>query len=109
MSQLGHLRTSKSYSNSPQPALFHWLNNSAAAPQHCVAHKRLSADTGMRLQKLLPFYQCCGSKYIEFGSGSRILAQFGSGSDSRVMLSVWEAKFKNNFREKQFSLKVYFY
>ena len=24
--------------------------------------------------------QCCGSKYIEFGSGSRILTQFGSGS-----------------------------
>ena len=22
--------------------------------------------------------QCCGSKYIEFGSGSRVLAQFGS-------------------------------
>ena len=29
--------------------------------------------------------QCCGSKYIEFGSGSRILAQFGSGSGSRVI------------------------
>ena len=25
---------------------------------------------------------CCGSKYIEFGSESRILAQFGSGSGS---------------------------
>ena len=34
--------------------------------------------------------QCCGSKYwyIEFGSGSRILAQFGSGS--RVKLSNFE-------------------
>ena len=32
--------------------------------------------------------QCCGSKYIEFGSGSgsRILAQFGSGS--RVIKSI---------------------
>ena len=28
--------------------------------------------------------QCCGSKYIEFGSGSRMLVQFESGS--RVML-----------------------
>ena len=27
-----------------------------------------------------PQKQCCGSKYIEFGSGSRISAQFGSGS-----------------------------
>ena len=26
---------------------------------------------------LIPFKQCCGSKYIESGSGSRILAQFG--------------------------------
>ena len=25
-------------------------------------------------------WQCCGSKYIKFESGSRILAQFGSGS-----------------------------
>ena len=30
--------------------------------------------------------QCCGSKYIEFGSGSRILALFGSRY--RVMLSI---------------------
>ena len=41
--------------------------------------------------------QFCGSKYIEFESGSRILAQFGSGSRSeprsRVMLSI--KKFKN--------------
>ena len=29
------------------------------------------------------YTQCCGSKYIEFGSGSRILAHFGSGSKSR--------------------------
>ena len=37
--------------------------------------------------------QCCGYKYIEFGSGSRsrILAQFGSGS--RVILSIWKEKF----------------
>ena len=31
-----------------------------------------------------PLYQCFGSKCIEFGSGSRILAQFGTGS--RVMV-----------------------
>ena len=44
--------------------------------------------------------QCCGSKYIEFGSrsGSRILAQFGSGS--RVILSILKEKIQNNFREK---------
>ena len=29
-----------------------------------------------------PQKQCCGSKYIEFGSGSRISAQFGSGSSN---------------------------
>ena len=28
---------------------------------------------------VLTFNQCCGSSYIEFGSGSRIMAQFGSG------------------------------
>ena len=38
-------------------------------------------------------YQCCGSKYIEFGFGSRILAQFGSGS--MVMIyQFWKKKFK---------------
>ena len=38
--------------------------------------------------------QCCGSKYIEFGSGSGILAQFGSGSKSgsRVMPSILKEK-----------------
>ena len=34
--------------------------------------------------------QCCGSKYIEFGSGSRILAQFGSGSS--VIQSILKEK-----------------
>ena len=55
------------------------------------------------------WHQCCGSKYIEFGPGygSRILAQFGSGS--RVMLSILKQKFKNNFREKLFSLQKYRY
>ena len=42
--------------------------------------------------------QCCGSKYIEFGSGSRILAQFGSGSGYRVILSILKEKNQNNFR-----------
>ena len=53
--------------------------------------------------------QCCGSKYIEFGSGSRSLAQFGSGSrsgpGSRVRRSILKEKIKNNFREKLFSWK----
>ena len=43
-------------------------------------------------------YQCCGSKYIEFGSGSRILAQFGSGS--RAILSILKEKIQNSFIEK---------
>ena len=44
--------------------------------------------------------QCCGFKYIEFGSGSMILDQFGSGSGSRVIQSIFKEKIKNNFREK---------
>ena len=43
--------------------------------------------------------QCCGSKFIEFGSGSRILAHFGSGIQGDVIKQM------NNFREEQFSLK----
>ena len=39
-----------------------------------------------------------GTKYIEFGSGSRILAQFGSGS--RVIQSILKEKIQNKFREK---------
>ena len=46
------------------------------------------------------FYQCCGS-HIEFGSGSRILAQFESG----VMLSILKRKKivleENNFSNKK--------
>ena len=37
--------------------------------------------------------KCCGSKYIEFGSRSRILVQFGSGS--RVVLSTLKEKIRN--------------
>ena len=37
--------------------------------------------------KKTSMWSCWGSKYIEFGSGSRILAQFGSESVSGVMLS----------------------
>ena len=38
--------------------------------------------------------QCSGPKYIEFGSGSgsRILAQYGTGPESRVMLSMLKKK-----------------
>ena len=49
------------------------------------------------------YQQCCGSKYIEFGSGSMILAQFGSRSG--VMLSILKEKIKNYIREKQFSVQ----
>ena len=38
--------------------------------------------------QLVSQHQGCGSKYIEFGSGSRILAQFRSGSGYRVMLLI---------------------
>ena len=58
---------------------------------------------------LVSLRKCCGSKYIEFGSGSRILAQFGSGSRSGVIKSVLKEKFLNNFIEKQFLLKKYLY
>ena len=47
--------------------------------------------------------QCCGSKYIEFGSGSR------SGSGFIVMLSILKEKVINNFKEKQFSLLSVFF
>ena len=37
---------------------------------------------------------------IKFGSGSRILAKFGPGSGSRVILSLRKEKIQNNFRKK---------
>ena len=47
---------------------------------------------------LLTSDQCCGSKYIEFGSISRILVQFGSGSrsgsGSKVVQSMLKKKRK---------------
>ena len=57
------------------------------------------------LTEVYILHQCCGSKYIEFGSGSRILAQFGS----IVRLSILHEKIKINFREKRFSLRKYFF
>ena len=45
------------------------------------------------LNKKNSYQQCCGSKYIEFGSGSR------------AILSTLKVKIHNNFREKLFSLK----
>ena len=61
---------------------------------------RLSGSSSPKQQA---FNQCGGSKYIEFGSASRILAQFGSGVIP-VLLIVKE-KILNNFRGKSFSLK----
>ena len=54
---------------------------------------------------------CCGSKYIEYGSGyvSRILAQFGSGSGFMVKFSILKEKFKNDFKGTQFSLRYIFF
>ena len=37
---------------------------------------------------------------LDLESGSRILAQFGSGSGSRVILSILKEKIQNNFIEK---------
>ena len=56
------------------------------------------------MEKDMDVNQCYGSKYIEFGSGSRIYAQFGSGSrsgsGSRVKQSILKDKFQNKFRKK---------
>ena len=52
--------------------------------------------------------QGCGSKCIEFGSGSWILDQFGSEFGSRVMLSILKEKLRSNIKEKKFSLKNIF-
>ena len=54
-------------------------------------------------------HQCCGSEYIEFGFGSRILAQFRSGS--RVIFINFEiinTGTGNNFRDKYFRDKYFF-
>ena len=57
---------------------------------------------------LITVYQCCVSKYIEFGSRSRNLALFGSGSrsGSRVMQSILKAKIKKNFRGNNFLARL---
>ena len=48
------------------------------------------------------FHQYCGSKFTEFGSGSRILVQFGSVSGSRIIpvLSILKENFFKKYREK---------
>ena len=51
-----------------------------------------------RSQDLAEFEAVLWIKYIEFGSGSRILAQFGSRY--RVIQSILKEKIPNNFREK---------
>ena len=63
----------------------------------------LDPDPDLDLDQILPnimdpdpnlmyLDQCCRSKYIEFGSGSRILGQFGSGS--RVIIQFRRKNFK---------------
>ena len=44
--------------------------------------------------------QCWGSKYIEFGSGSRILAQIGYGS--RVIQSILKEKIQISLKKNNF-------
>ena len=67
----------------------------------CMGHELVCWRVGAGVLELVCWSQCCGSKYIEFGSGSgpRILAQFRSGSGSRVILSILKEKVQNNFRE----------
>ena len=72
----------------------HTLNSIKKKNLTCICHS-LFHTTVLQYKK-----QCCWSKYIEFGSGSSILTQFGSGS--RVILSILKEKFKillekNNF------------
>ena len=50
------------------------------------------------------FNQCCGSKYIEFRSGSRIFAQFGSGSRVTGKLLILRKKLALE-KKKYISLK----
>ena len=49
------------------------------------------ANTASTYWSMVPYNlkQCCGSKYIEFGSSSRILAQFGSGSRVKIPYQFW--------------------
>ena len=54
-------------------------------------------------------YQCCGSKYIKFGSGSGIFAQFGSGSGSRVIQSIMKEKIQNNFLLNKYQYQYIFF
>ena len=51
--------------------------------------------------------QCYGSKNIEFGSGSRILAQFGSRSILQGYVSI--ANKIKNYLEKNYGLKKIFF
>ena len=72
---------------------------------------KLEVETRHNVTVTFAIHQCCGSKYIEFGSGSvsRILAKLGSGSRVLVLLSILKEKIQNNVREKFFTLKqVYF-
>ena len=44
--------------------------------------------------------QCCGSKYIEFGSGSRILAYFGMWIRIRIQVRIRIHGYAINFERK---------
>ena len=89
---------------------FKWrlrIQPNARAPKPCC--RRWNPYTPIIVTILLvPLYQCYRSKYIEFGSGSRILAQFGSGS--RVIKSVLkkEKKIKIILDKNNFLLNKYF-
>ena len=68
------------------------LKNRSKMSNNCTFYKIVVFN---RLRSMIKRYnQCCGSKYVEFGSGSKILAQFGSGSrsGSRVIQSILKEK-----------------
>ncbi len=49
-------------------------------------------------EKVETYKQCCGSRFIESGSGSSILSESGSGYRSRVLITKnWRKKMQLNF------------
>ena len=67
-----------------------------ATPRYCPSHLHSQANiTGFCAVLWIQI------RYIEFWSGSRILATFGSGSDSKIM-SIFEKSVKNSFGGKKF-------
>ena len=58
-------------------------------------------------RKVMHSRQCCGSKYIEFESESRIFGTIWIRINYQSGFKFWKKKIKNNFKEKLFSLQKY--